>query len=500
MTAVIMVVCMSFIFAAIWGGGFARPQYARSASVSQLPSIFRVGEKLSYNVSFGKFANAAYVETFVSSRGTLSGRDAVEIRGRVKTLEMVSAAFFMVDEARIVYAAPDTGLPLYISTNSNDTALPQEKVSNYLTQPTSGYDLLSLVYKARESGGAGTFPLNENDQLSTVTFTPTVAERVKTDAGEFDTMISTVQSPMLLTMGIKDLKINFTTDEARMPVQVRFKTDRGPFRALVSSISFPETVAPTPSVTPVAVETPAPTPKPSPTPEQYVDNRPLLPELGFQIGEVLEYGITAAGKPVAKITFNAQERKQFENKDSLLLTATITSVEPGNGIYFLNDSARAQVDPETLAPDWASMRFNSNYVGLKQTVTFNKRTGLIKFGAPEGVDSPIGTHNLLSLFYAMRSFNLRPSKDRTNPVNDTRVAVFWDDKTHIFTLRPSVPEEITLNDQKVSAQPIVVNTLNKQLDELAIKIWLGTEDRVPLRISAGIYQADLISRKIDRVQ
>jgi hypothetical protein len=481
-----------------WSIRSSAQQHAQSAAPVQQPSIFRLGEKLSYNVSFGKFANAAIAETFVASRGTLSGRDAVEIRAKVKTLEIVSAAFFPLDESRIVYAAPDTGLPLYISSNSNNTILPQEKISNFLTQPTSSYDILTAIYKARESGGSGTFPIYENDQLSTVTFLPATSERVKTDAGEFDTLISNVQGPILLSLGIKELRVNFTSDDAHVPVQIRFKTDRGPFRAILTSIVFPEPQTPTP--TPMVTETPAPTPRPTPSPEQYIENRPLLPELGFQIGEVLEYGITAAGKPVARITFNVRERKLFEKTDSLLLTATITSVEPENGVFFLEDNARTQVDPETLAPNWASMKFNSTLAGLKQTVSFDKRTGMIKFGGQQGVDSPIGTHNLLSLFYAMRSFNLRPSKDRSNPVNDTRVAVFWENKTYIFTLRPAAPEEITINGEKVSAQMISINTQNPQLDTFAIKVWLGAEDRVPVRLSAGPYQADLISRGLNPPQ
>ena len=41
---------------------------------------------------------------------------------------------------------------------------------------------------------------------------------------------------------------------------------------------------------------------------------------------------------------------------------------------------------------------------------------------------------------------------------------------------------------------IAVKTGNPQLDALAIKVWLSIEDsRVPLRFSAGTYQADLIS-------
>ena len=92
----------------------------------------------------------------------------------------------------------------------------------------------------------------------------------------------------------------------------------------------------------------------------------------------------------------------------------------------------------------------------------------------------------------MRSFNLKPSRDLTNPVNDTRVAVFWTDRAYIFTLRPANIEEILFDGEKVKAQLITINTGNPQLDQLALKVWLSTDERrVPLRFSAGAFQADL---------
>ena len=50
-----------------------------SDSVVAAPVRYRVGEKLTYNVSFGKFTNAAYLEMSVISSGKLSGLDAVDV-------------------------------------------------------------------------------------------------------------------------------------------------------------------------------------------------------------------------------------------------------------------------------------------------------------------------------------------------------------------------------------------------------------------------------------
>jgi hypothetical protein len=133
---------------------------------------------------------------------------------------------------------------------------------------------------------------------------------------------------------------------------------------------------------------------------------------------------------------------------------------------------------------------------LNQLVRFDQRTGGITTG-PNRVDGPIGTHNFLSLLYAVRSFNLNPSKDIRNPVNDTRVAVFLGKQPYVFTLRPSNADLITLRDEKVSAQMITVITGNPSVDAQGLKIWLSNDEkRLPLRLVFGTFQADLIKESV----
>jgi hypothetical protein len=115
------------------------------------------------------------------------------------------------------------------------------------------------------------------------------------------------------------------------------------------------------------------------------------------------------------------------------------------------------------------------------------------------IDIPVGTHSLLSLIYAMRSFNLKPSKDLTNPVNDTKVAVFWDKLPYVFTLRPADANIINLRGERISAQQISINTGNPQLDSLGLRLWLSNDERrVPLRFSVGAYQADLVAETVEQ--
>ena len=46
---------------------------------------YRVGERLTYNVSFSNFPTAAHAELQVVNRGNFYGRDGIELRAHVKT-------------------------------------------------------------------------------------------------------------------------------------------------------------------------------------------------------------------------------------------------------------------------------------------------------------------------------------------------------------------------------------------------------------------------------
>lgn len=457
-------------------------------------AVFRVGEKLTYNIAFENFANAGYAELYVVSQGKLGDREAVELRSRVKTFDLMSAAFYAIDETRTTFVAADSGSPLFAKIAQGNGVAPKETVTNYMTAPSAGSDMLSLIYRLRSSGGAGNYLLQENERSYSVTAASVGQAKVRTDAGDFETSISSVQSEYLTEMGFRDLKINFSADELRIPVMARFKTSRGEFIVTLAGIQNAEEPEPAPAAVVPVIPRPVSTPRPIPTATPYIDNQPLSADLPFRIGEILEYSITAGGRNVGSLRLEAKERKRFNDQDSLLLAGTITRAEAGNGLFSLNDFIRVQVNPETLAPRQLEIRLSGPLSGLTQTTQFDEASGTVTSNGTGSIEAPVGTHSILSLLYAIRSFNLKPSKDLTNPVNDTRVAVYWDSKPHIFTLRPSIVDTLQFRGEAVPAQMITVNTGNPQLDMLGIKLWLGTnEKRLPLRISFGQYQVDLIS-------
>lgn len=470
--------------------------FFQNQKVQTQTELFPVGERLSYNVSFENFDNAAYAEISVVSRGRLEGFESVELYSKIKSIDLLSAAFYMFDEERTTFASIDTGLPLYVRKVSKDGVLPQESVENYLKMPTANFDLLTLIYKIRRSNGIGTFLFQENGKNYALTLQTVGTEQIRLDTGIFETSKITAQSEYLTDLGISDLTLNLSTDERKLPVLFRFSTAKGNFRAeLASAQIFRE--KPAPGITPTPLPTPVPTrtPVPQPTPTPYVDNQPLIERLPFVLGETLEYKVSNGQADLGSVVAQVAERKQFLGKDSLQLKAFVktpgTVVPP---VFALNNLIVSQVDPVSLMPSLLELKLSGALAGYSQIVKFDQEKGIAVFNGVNTVEIPVGTHSILSLAYAVRSFNLKPSRDSENPVNDTRVAVFLGDQAYVFTLRPSDSEIINLKGEKIPAQLITIKTGISAIDQLNPRIWLGLDkNRLPLKISAGDYQADLVS-------
>src|SRR5436190_23207298 len=66
----------------------------------------RVGERLSYNVSWADFATAARLEMEVVERGIYFGQDSYQIRAKVETLGQVRSLFGDIDHQYTSYVTP----------------------------------------------------------------------------------------------------------------------------------------------------------------------------------------------------------------------------------------------------------------------------------------------------------------------------------------------------------------------------------------------------------
>ncbi len=453
---------------------------------------FRIGEKITYNVSFGSYPIAGYAETRVASRGKLNNREVVELTGKFKTIGLFSAQK-LIDETMVSFVAPESGMPIFAKRTDLSAGLPIDTVTGFFDPTNSGSDILSSIYRIRYSTTGGVFNLVDGDRSSSVTYVQVGTETVNVEAGEFDTTIYEIQSEALTGFGIQSVRVNIDNTGNRVPVMFRIKVDSGEFVAKANSIQLAETpVSPTPTPIPVVTPILTPGPSPTPTPDIYVDNRPLANEIPFVLGEKIEFNVRVGNQQAGRFTIHVRERKRFNNLDSLLLTATVTNAHNGIAAFALNDRMTVQVDPLTLLPQKFDTVFIGNLAAFSQTATFNSDLGKVNFGGANSVDVPVGTHSVLSLLYAMRSFRLTPSRVLTDPVNDTRVAVFWGQKPYVFVIRPTLDEVELADGTKVETIVASITTGEPILDQLQPKVWISQDGRrLPVRIQLGTYRFDI---------
>ena len=102
-------------------------------------SPYRVGERLTYNVSFSNFPSAAHVEVEVVSRGMHFGRDAVQLRAHVETTGVINVALFAINNDYVSYVDPNSGLPFRSEETARDAIRNSDSVQDF-SQPGGGPD------------------------------------------------------------------------------------------------------------------------------------------------------------------------------------------------------------------------------------------------------------------------------------------------------------------------------------------------------------------------
>src|ERR1700752_4705061 len=94
------------------------------------------------------------------------------------------------------------------------------------------------------------------------------------------------------------------------------------------------------------------------------------------------------------------------------------------------------------------------------------------------IDIPVGTHDLLSAFYSLRTFNPIVSKKDS-------ISLMAINKPRALLITAQRRETIELNGQKINAIVLELKTDDPQPDKLQIRIWVGDDARhLPLRITA----------------
>lgn len=478
---------------------FAQMPPTKPAERPALP--YKLGERLTYSVSFANFNEAAFAETHVLSSGKFKDKDAIQIRAKVKTTDFVGAAFFALEETRTIFVAPDTGLPLNLQKTFSENGKQLTKTQDF-SENSGISDLLSMLFQLRTKtltqGSTETFQIQEGEQNFTAQFQIVGKDKIKTSAGEFETLLGNVVG----LPQFPNLQINFTDDERHLPVLFRFVLPKGKVRAELAGIQSLIPVVKIPiQLKPLTGRLSGPLPNSGTPPVVYKDNENLSGDLPFALGEKLRFRIFWQNtlNQIAIVTLQAKERKQFSEKklDSLLLTATVEESGGVKKLFEVGDSIIAYVEPDSLLPIRSEIKLSGAFAVFNQTLTYNQTLGNVSVNNTPAIEVPIGTHDLLSFAFAFRAFSLRLNQAPDNPVNDSRASVFLGNKANIFTLRPIQNEIIEISGRKVQAQKIILTTGNQTANISQIQLWVSNDRRrLPLRFSItgnfGLVQADLI--------
>ena len=484
-----------------------------AATLPFSPAPYRIGERLTYNVSFSHFVSAAHIELFVAARGTFFDRDAIVLKAHVETTGIVNAALYDINNDYTSYVDPASGLPFRSEQVTREAGRTADTASNY-NQPAGTaaipgqvrvgefpgtYEMLSAIYRARALPLVeGSYYLNvqAGGDLYQAEVKVTGREVIKTNVGSFNTVVT--------RLNLKGAKLNdygfriyFSDDERHVPVLVTARHPAGEIRAELAGsqlvpVSPAQALAPSP--------TPTPTPKKSPVTSPPVSPRgaALPADLPFKVGEQLNFQVYIASgtQPLGTASFHVRAHARYFNRDGLFLTVRAQTTTAAQRFFVANDQINSYVDPSTLLPFRTELNLVEGKQRLNRIWSIDQDRGAAIGDDGVRADIPVGTFDVVSLLYAIRSLDLTPPKRNA-------LSVLINDRSKTLFITSLRRETIDIGGQKIPAIQLSLTTDDPQSDKFQLRGWVSTDARrLPLRLTAvteiGPLRADLVIIPVTR--
>jgi hypothetical protein len=469
------------------------------------PAAYRVGERLTYNVSFAQFTSAGHVELFVAGRGRYFDRDGIQLRAHVETSGAVNAALLAINNDYTTYVDAATGLPYRSQQVVRDAGRTVEASSDY-NQPAGTqaippklhagefpgtFELLSAVYRLRA------MPLSEGVSYSTTVRNEsqdyqanvrvTGRALIKTNVGSFNALVARVD---IKNAPLSNVRVYLSEDEWHVPVLLTAKLREGEMRAELAASELSAPAAPSATASPSPVSPNTNNPNTTTTSTTTTTSSPPL-NLPFKVGEQLNYAVYlgTSDQPVGSISFGVTARGRYFNRDGLLFTVTAQTSGAGARAYFVNDKILSYVDPETLLPFRTEMNLAEGTWRTTRGYTVDQDRGAVTTDARQRVEIPVGTHDLISLVYAIRTFDLSPPKRNA-------ISILAIDQTRTLFITSQRRETLEIGGQQIPSFLLTLTSDDGTADRLQLRMWVGDDSRhLPLRIAAmtplGPVRADL---------
>ncbi|MGH9970703.1 MAG: DUF3108 domain-containing protein, partial [Pyrinomonadaceae bacterium] len=491
-------VCSSlFMVLALMGPASAQSK----GDITSLPfstAPYRVGERLTYNVSFSNFISAAHVELQVAARGSFLGREGVQLRAHVETTGVINAALFAINNDYVTYVDPATGLPFHAqqvvreSSRTSDTARDFNQRGGEASLPPSRtglssatYDFLSAIYRVRASplneGATYYFSIKSDNEDYQAELKVTGRQTVKTNVGSFNAIATQVHVTNNSRANNYRLRIYFSDDERHVPVLATARLSAGEIRAELAGSEFVKpagpTAPPTASNTPAVPAAPAPVVAPTPAGETGDSSLDHLP---FKVGEQLTYQVFLANipQPAGTATFHVRARSRFFDRDGLHFAVRAQTTNAAQRMFFANDQISSYVDPKTMLPYRTEMNLIEGNRRLNQILTINQDYGAATSDKGLRIEVPVGTHDYISVFYLARTFNLAPGKRNG-------VSILVNNKPKTLFITSVKRETIQLGSENIPAIQLSLTTDDPQSDKFQLRAWISDDKRrLPLRLTA----------------
>jgi hypothetical protein len=485
------------------------------------PAPYRVGERLTYTVAFSNFPTAAHVETLVAGRGQFQGRDGVELRAHVETIGVVSAALLALNLNQATYVDPATGLPYHAQQSLRQNASVQDVTTDYNAPlgdaafaqghdvPVSAgtYDFLSALFRLRAlplaQGAIYTIGVRQDEGVYDAEVKVTGRETLKTNVGSSNTVVAEVRVRGNKQADDYRVRLYFTDDERHVPVLISARHRAGEIRIELASTEFAgDAQAPFANATPTdpGIQLP-PGQQANATPPRTTTPPPAGPtpggavapptDLPFKPGEQLNFNFFLGpnSQPVGTASLLVRPRARYFSREGLLLTANLQTAGPGATLFPVSDQINSYVDASTVLPFRTELTLAEGKRRSRFVVSSDQQGGSALFEDGTRVEVTFGTHDLLSVFYALRSFDLTPGKRNS-------VSLLLNKRPRVLFITALRTGTVQLGGQNIPAVELALATSDADGDRLALRLWVSTDKRrLPLRLTAvtplGPVRADL---------
>jgi hypothetical protein len=443
----------------------------------------------------------------VAERGTFFTRDALQLRAHVETTGVVNAALYSINNDYTSYIDPESGIPFRTQQVIREGGRVSDTSSEY-NQPVGTaalpprlrlgefpgtYDLISAIYRLRSlplaQGAKYYFTARSDLDQFNAELRVSGRELIKTNVGSFNTIVTEVRVPNDSEANSYRIRIYFSDDERHVPVLITARHRSGEIRAELAGSEF---VAPTQPTT----QTTAP-PVTLPTGSDQKTGAALPPDLPFKAGEQLNFSVFLGNAPqaIASASFQVRARAKYFNRDGLLLAVKAQTVAAASRIFFANDQINSYVDPNTMLPFRTEMNLIEGRRRINQVLTIDQDRGSVVTDKGVSIEIPVGTHDYVSVLYALRSFNLNPSSNPSSPKRNA-VTMLVNNRPLTLFITSLKRESIQLGGHSVPAVQLSLTTDDPQPDKYGLRLWVSDDRRrLPLRATAiteiGLVRADL---------